>query len=266
VYPPDEDHAEINVPPKLVIAEGSEKPLEFEDFKKDIDTKGGYVQQLAQTVECFRAEIEQAKAQSVEEHAALERCLADEASEMSEERCVFLQYTNQYLLPDKNEEKEVENTEVYPEEHRTKEGKLQDECLLLIRQWLKDPLQRPSNLDDRQFWNLVRASSQFFLTKESRLYRRGLDSTHKLVVEKDRQMYMMKAAHDNLGHRGFYVTKTIVAECFWWPELERDGELVLQDLSHLSDEAEAAGEDTTSGDTYSFNIPSTACGHNAYVT
>ena len=35
-------------------------------------------------------------------------------------------------------------------------------------------------------------------------------------------MYMMKAAHDNLGHRGFYVTKTMVAECFWWPEVERD--------------------------------------------
>jgi hypothetical protein len=55
---------------------------------------GGYVQQLAQTVECFRAEIEQVKAQSVEECVALERCLADEASEISEERCVFLQYTN----------------------------------------------------------------------------------------------------------------------------------------------------------------------------
>ena len=94
--------------------------------------------------------------------------------------------------------------------------------LLLIRQWLKDPLQRPSNLDDRQFRNLVRASSQFFLTKEGCLYQRGLDSAHKLVVEKDKQMYMMKAAHDNLGHRGFYPTKTMVAEHFWWPELERD--------------------------------------------
>ena len=99
---------------------------------------------------------------------------------------MFLQYTNQYLLPDKDEEKEVENTEVYPEEHRTKEGKLQDECLPLIRQWLKDPLQRPSNLDDRQFQNLVRASAQFFLTKERQLYWRGLDSAHKLVVEKDK--------------------------------------------------------------------------------
>ena len=222
VYPPDDDHAEINAPPKLEITEGSDPPLEFDDFKNDIDTRGGYVQQLAQSVECFKTEMERAKTQSVEEHVALEKCLADEASDMSKERCVFLQYTNQYLLPDKDEENEVENTEVYPEEHRTKEGKLQDERLPLIRQWLKDPLQRPSNLDDRQFRNLVRALAQFFLTKEGRLYRRGLDSAHKLVVEKDKRMYMMKAAHDNLGHRGFYATKTMVAERFWWPELERD--------------------------------------------
>ena len=83
----------------------------------------------------------------------------------------------------------MENAEVYPEEHRTK-GKLQDRRLPLIMQWLKDPLQRLSNLDDRQFRNLVRASSQFFLTKEGRLYWRGLDSAHKLVVEKDKLMYV----------------------------------------------------------------------------
>ena len=166
VYLPDEDHAKLNAPPKLVIAEGSEVPLEFDRFRNSMDTRGGYVQQLAQSVECFKTEMEKVRALSVEERVALEKYLADEASEMSEERCVFLQYTSQYLLPDKAEEKGVENTEVYPKEHRTKEGKLQDECLPLIQQWLKDPLQRPSNLDDRQFQNLVRALAQFFLTKE----------------------------------------------------------------------------------------------------
>ena len=43
VYLPDEDHAELNAPPRLVIAEGSEVPLEFEEFKNNIDTRGGYV-------------------------------------------------------------------------------------------------------------------------------------------------------------------------------------------------------------------------------
>ena len=73
VYPPDKDHAELNAPPKLVIAEGSEVPLEFDEFKNNIDTRGGYFQQLAQSVECFKTEMEQARALSVEEHAALEK-------------------------------------------------------------------------------------------------------------------------------------------------------------------------------------------------
>ena len=42
----------------------------------------------------------------------------------------------------------------------------------------------------------------------------------KLVVKKGRQMYMMKASHDNLGHQGFYATKMLIAERFWWPEME----------------------------------------------
>jgi hypothetical protein len=35
-------------------------------------------------------------------------------------------------------------------------------------------------------------------------------------------MYLMKASHDSLGHRGFYATKTLIGERFWWPEMERD--------------------------------------------
>src|SRR5277367_1760875 len=35
-------------------------------------------------------------------------------------------------------------------------------------------------------------------------------------------MEMLKSAHDSLGHRGFYATKTLVGEQFWWPEMERD--------------------------------------------
>jgi Integrase zinc binding domain len=33
---------------------------------------------------------------------------------------------------------------------------------------------------------------------------------------------MLAGAHDSLGHRGFYATKMLIAERFWWPELERD--------------------------------------------
>ncbi|KAJ3978266.1 hypothetical protein F5890DRAFT_1381397, partial [Lentinula detonsa] len=32
----------------------------------------------------------------------------------------------------------------------------------------------------------------------------------------------MQAAHDGLGHRGVYATNALLAERFWWPDLERD--------------------------------------------
>src|ERR1700742_1379849 len=35
-------------------------------------------------------------------------------------------------------------------------------------------------------------------------------------------MYMMKASHDALGHKGVYSTKSIIELRFWWPEMDRD--------------------------------------------
>lgn len=54
------------------------------------------------------------------------------------------------------------------------------------------------------------------------MYRKSLGSAHQLVVDKDHRMYMMRAAHDSLGHRGFYATKELIGLRFWWPEFERD--------------------------------------------
>ena len=69
---------------------------------------------------------------------------------------------------------------------------------------------------------MIHAASHFFISKEGKLYKRGLDSVHKLVVEKGDRMRMLASAHDSLEHRGAYATKMSIAECFWWLEYERD--------------------------------------------
>ena len=46
-YPPDEDVGEVNKPPSLTMEEGVEPPLPFDEFKNNIDTRGGYLQNLA---------------------------------------------------------------------------------------------------------------------------------------------------------------------------------------------------------------------------
>jgi len=90
----------------------------------------------------------------------------------------------------------------YPEEGRSFVGKSQDEWLPLIRCWLKNPVQRPDGLMDKQYLLFTRFAKGFSIDKENRLYRRSIDSHHKLVVDKSHRMYMMQAAHDSLGHRG----------------------------------------------------------------
>jgi len=219
VYPPDEDAGEINEPPVLTMDEGVEPPLPYHEFKNDIDTRGGY---LAVSVGCFKFELAQANQRRKMEGLVISEHLNQRAKSNEEQAPEHLvQFVNQILLPDKIE---VENDEtlVYPERLRSKTAKLQEERLPLIKEWLANPHARNPALDDREYRKLVRAASHFFLTDEGRLYRRGLTSDHKLVVDQSQRMYMLKASHDSLGHRGFYATKTLISERFWWPEMEKD--------------------------------------------
>jgi Integrase zinc binding domain/RNase H-like domain found in reverse transcriptase len=214
-YPPDQDHGEVNGPPTLIIAEGSSPPLEFEVFKEKIDTRGGYFLGLPKSVECFSKEIEEARCQSKAEKQRIEQYI------QQGQATAVAQYTNQFLLPNEKEIEELEG-EPYPEDQRTNSGKMQDDRLPLIKAWLQEPFVKPAGMEEHEYRKLVRMTTHFFTDEQGRLYRRGLDSAHKLVVEKERRMYMMKASHDNLGHRGFYATKMLIAERFWWPEMERD--------------------------------------------
>ena len=33
---------------------------------------------------------------------------------------------------------------------------------------------------------------------------------------------MLTAVHDHSGHRGFFATKALLTQRFWWPEMEKD--------------------------------------------
>ena len=213
-YPDDEDTGKINEPPKMTIMEGAEAPLELESFKDEIDSRGGYLLGLAKSVNCFSKELENARYQSGLEKKAMEEYIAKDVNTTK-----VAQFTNQHILPEINE---AENTEKYGESQRTKGGIMQDERIPLVKRWLQKPFVRPTGMSDDEYKKFVRNARKFFVDNKGRLYRRGAESAHKLVIEKDRRMYMMRAAHDNLGHRGFYATKSLIAERFWWPEMERD--------------------------------------------
>ena len=39
---------------------------------------------------------------------------------------------------------------------------------------------------------------------------------------------MMTAAHDHNGHRGFFGTRALLSQRFWWPEMEKDINLFVK--------------------------------------
>src|SRR5271155_345986 len=144
-YAPNEDLDDINKPPILTVEEGSEPPLAFEEFKDRIDTRGGYLQGLAVSVESFNREIKESRT-----HCQLEKNIINKR-EKEGANCEIAQYTNQFLLPESGDIKD--EGILYLEDQRTKSGIIQDERLPLIKQWLQKPFVKPLGMDDHEYRN-----------------------------------------------------------------------------------------------------------------
>ncbi|KAJ7688836.1 hypothetical protein B0H17DRAFT_1135378 [Mycena rosella] len=171
------------------------QPLEFDEFKHEIDTRGGFYQSLdeaALTIEDFEGDLSLARDQEKVSTYGVQAAYAAE-------KLVMLQYLPLNMLEEEGLLLDIElrdnpdKREPYPEGHCMEAGKNQDERL-----------------------------KPFFLSTNGKLYKHGDGSTHKLVVAKEHRMYMMRASHNALGHRGLFATKALIDLRFWWPEMERD--------------------------------------------
>nr|GAT44250.1 predicted protein [Mycena chlorophos] len=226
-WPPDLDDFEPSEPPEKHAGWDyfAEQPLHFEEFKEDIDTRGGYLQTMAgvaQGVGDLEVELEKARA---EENTVRTRVEAEYVS-ANVLMPSFLQTAppEDKLMPTLDFRDEEGVREPYATEHRSVGARRQDERMPMVRRWLEDTLTRPAGMDNDElaYKRFVKIASRFFLSKDGKLYRRGRDSMHQLVVEPAHRMYMMRAAHDALGHRGAFATKSLLEVRFWWPDLEGD--------------------------------------------
>ena len=188
------------------------EPLEFEDFKREIDTRGGYL--LAETEAPGRSK-EGLSWLKME----LDELLFMEQQAVTSEQ-VQKQFVNVEMLPDLALKSDPEVEIEYDEERRTEWAKKFDERLPKIKLWLQGPLSRPEGLEPKDFGKWVRECSHFF-EKDGKLYRRQGEFP-QIVVQKQHRMYMMRAAHDSLGHRGAWATTQFLTKRFWWPDLEGD--------------------------------------------
>jgi hypothetical protein len=103
---------------------------------------------------------------------------------------------------------------------RTDSAKSDDRRLDTVLKW-HDDLLRPPHMSDENFTKFLRYCTEFF-TDNGRLWRKHAQGLHKIVIPLESRLDIMSRSHDELGHKGFYATRKIISERFWWPHMHAD--------------------------------------------
>ena len=99
-----------------------------------------------------------------------------------------------------------------------------DEKLFAVKSW-HATLEWPAGLTkltDSEYKSFLRYCTEFFVAEDGRLWRKDPKGNHKVVVSEDRRLFLISAAHDDLGHHGFYATNALLMERYWWPQMAHD--------------------------------------------
>lgn len=206
-------------------------PLPLETFLDDIDNRTGFLQQIVDESSAFqlsmteamhvlRAEIQQRRKLAQSENCPEPlRVFLNNVADMEEGATI--QESGRQATPVDDTESSAEE-EAYDQERRTSEARLQEQQLIHIKELL---ISKPSNVNmskispEQAFF--IRAASHFWLDEEGRLFRKSAGSGNpQLVVKMDQRMHIMRECHNKLGHRGVYATVKLIAQQFWWPEME----------------------------------------------
>jgi integrase-like protein/reverse transcriptase-like protein len=95
-----------------------------------------------------------------------------------------------------------------------------EEPLAHVEQYLHS-LRLPPELDDKTRTRILRLAAHFFLLN-GRLWQRQGHGRHQLYIPPSQRLHLIREAHDNLGHKGFYSMHRTLLDCFWWPTLQQD--------------------------------------------
>lgn len=132
----------------------------------------------------------------------------------------------QILSMEENEPVEIEETEERNKElsydmvPRNSKAEREDKKVEEVRKW-HNSLQRPENFSDSEYESFMRYAIKFFLDGEW-LWKKDSHGAHQLVILKERRIAVLQGVHDNLGHKRFYATRTILTQRFWWPNIKAD--------------------------------------------
>ena len=226
IYEPcSDDEEEESGEIAFEVADPSEpQPLEIEEFVDQIDTRHGFLQNVAKSIDDFATELKEADAVRSKETLVLQRFL--ERKEGEKERIQLVrQLVNALALPEATGESGKDQP--YQEEHRSPGAIIQDDLMIHIELLLRDKSYRPKDMEEKIYKRILKLKNRFLIYK-GKIYRRGTEDQHRLYVRKEHRTYMMTAAHDHNGHRGFFGTRALLSQRFWWPEMEKDINLFVK--------------------------------------
>ena len=155
--------------------------MDIIEFVDQIDSRGGYYQGIATSLDNFTAELQQANAQKTQEHFSLQQKLNKERDTLSTEHVHFVQQLVQDLS---TPVQEINESLPYKESHRSIGALDQDKLMPHIEERLKNKKYEPEGLTEKHLKRLPSLSNRFLLYK-GRIYRRGVENQHRLYVPKD---------------------------------------------------------------------------------
>jgi hypothetical protein len=98
----------------------------------------------------------------------------------------------------------------YTDVPRLLKAQLDDTCVDRVRQWL-DTSARPTDMTDSEFAAFMRYAVRFFL-HAGKLWRTDDHGKHKLVATQSARLAILRTAHDDLVHKGFFATVALISE------------------------------------------------------
>jgi hypothetical protein len=108
----------------------------------------------------------------------------------------------------------------YAQIPRSENARKADRRVELVREW-HATLTRPAGLSENEYESFMRYCTEFFVSGE-RLWRKDSRGEHKLVVPQDRRLFIMRSAHDDTGHHGYFATNALIVLRYWWPLMGND--------------------------------------------
>jgi hypothetical protein len=103
---------------------------------------------------------------------------------------------------------------------RSKTAVAADEKIDKVAKWL-ETLERPQAMNDTEYKTFMRYCTEFFFL-DGRLWRKDVKKQHKIVISRERRLFLITSAHDDVGHRGFFATNSLLTERYWWPMMAHD--------------------------------------------